>query len=293
MRFLFPLLTLAVFGCNNAQTAASSAHVPGELERSGEVIATVNGVKVTQSMLDAVLSTIPDEVRAQMEASGQVAQLKDQIVTQEVLYQEALKEKLHEQPDVQTRLALAERDALIESLLRKVVDERSTDEALKAWYTDHLVQFRKEQASASHILVETEDEANEVLAEVQKEGADFGAIAKERSKDPSAKQNGGDLGWFERGRMVKEFADATFAAEEGDIVGPVKSQFGYHIILVQGKRDVIPFEEVKDDIKPKAQQEIAQKYVEELKEAALGGGTEAAAGAAGAEPAAEGAGEAH
>ncbi len=289
MRFLFPLLTLAAFGCNNAQTATSSAHVPGELERSGQVIATVNGVNVTQSMLDAVLSTIPDEVRAQMEASGQVAQLKDQIITQEVLYQEALKEKLHEQPEVQTRLALAERDALIESLLRKVVDERSTDEALKAWYTDHLVQFRKEQVSASHILVETEDEAKEVLAEVKKEGADFGAIAKERSKDPSAKQNGGDLGWFEKGRMVKEFADAAFAAEEGEIVGPVKSQFGYHIILVQGKRDVVPFEEVKDDIKSKAQQEIAQKYVEELKEAALnGGGAEAEAA-----PTSEGAGEAH
>ena len=287
MRFLFPLLTLAAFGCNNAQTATSSAHIPGELERSGQVIATVNGVNVTQSMLDAVLSTIPDEVRAQMEASGQVAQLKDQIVTQEVLYQEALKEKLHEQPEVQTRLALAERDALIESLLRKVVDERSTDEALKAWYTDHLVQFRKEQVSASHILVETEDEAKEVLAEVKKEGADFGAVAKERSKDPSAKQNGGDLGWFEKGRMVKEFADAAFAAEEGEIVGPVKSQFGYHVILVQGKRDVVPFEEVKDDIKPKAQQEIAQKYVEELKEAALGGAEAEAA------PAAEGAGEAH
>jgi peptidyl-prolyl cis-trans isomerase C len=287
-RLLLPLLAaLTLSGCNNAQTA-SSAHVPGELPRTGETIATVNGQPVTQSMLDAVLSTMPDEAREQLEAAGQVAQLKDQLVTQEALYQEAINQSLHTDETVKTRLALAERDALIESLLRKVVEEKTTDEGLKAWYTDHLVQFRKEQVKASHVLLETEDEANEVLEEVKKPGADFGAVATARSKDPSAKTNGGDLGWFEKGRMVKEFADAAFGAEKGAIVGPVKSQFGYHVIFVADKRDVIPFEDVKDQIKPRAQQEIAQKYVEEIKEKATGGGDEA--GAAGEAPAAPAAG---
>jgi len=273
MRLILPLLTLMTVGCNQP---AAPAHIPGELPRTGETLATVNGQAVTQSMLDSVLSTMPDEVREQLETSGQIAQLKDQIITQEVLYQEAMKQKLHEQEDVKSRLALSERDALIESLLRKTVDEKTTDEALKAWYADHLVQFRKEQVQASHILLKDEDEAKAVLAEVQKPGADFGAVASAKSTDPSAKTNGGDLGWFEKGRMVKEFADAAFAADKGSIIGPVKSQFGFHVIHVVDKRDSVPFEDVKETIKPQVQQEVAQKYVEDLKAAAMGESGDAA-----------------
>ena len=278
MRLLLPLLTLVTVGCN--QPAAAPSHVPGELPRTGEVLATVNGQNVTQSMLDAVLSTMPAEVREQLESSGQIAQLKDQIITQEVLYQEAMKQNMHEQDDVKSRLALSERDALIESLLRKAVDEQTTDEALKVWYDAHLVQFRKEQVQASHVLLKDEDEAKAVLEEVMKPGADFAAVASAKSTDPSAKTNGGDLGWFEKGRMVKEFADAAFAAEKGSIIGPVKSQFGYHVINVVDKRDAIPFEDVKETIKPQVQQEVAQKYVEDLKAAALGGDDAAAGDAA-------------
>ena len=111
-------------------------------------------------------------------------------------------------------------------------------------------------------------------------------MARERSKDPSAKENGGDLGWFGKRDMVPAFADAAFEAEKDTIVGPVKSNFGWHVIHVQDKREMIPFEEVEETILPRVSQEVASKYVEELKAQAATASAPPAGAATAAAPAA-------
>lgn len=134
---------------------------------------------------------------------------------------------------------------------------------LRAYYDQHVDEFREgEQASARHILIRVAPDATELergeaelransVATIAQAGGDFAAIAAQHSEDPGSKDNGGDLGWFGRGQMVAEFEDAVFAAKPGDIVGPIRSQFGYHIIKVEGFRPEHqrPFEEVEEQIR--------------------------------------------
>ncbi len=137
------------------------------------------------------------------------------------------------------------------------------EEELIAYYDDHKDEFLQgEQANARHILIRvapdaTEEERGEAevrangVASIANQGADFAELAAIHSEDPGSKDNGGDLGWFDRGRMVEEFEDAVFSAKPGEIVGPVKSQFGYHIIRVEAFRPEHqqPFEEVEEQVR--------------------------------------------
>lgn len=137
------------------------------------------------------------------------------------------------------------------------------DKEIASYYKDHMDEFREqEKAHAAHILIripanggaEAEARAKltaEQVAKLARSGADFATLAKKYSEDPGSKDKGGDLGWFERGRMVKEFEEAVFGHKPGEIVGPIKSQFGYHVIKVEGFRParVRPLAEVKDQVK--------------------------------------------
>jgi len=260
--------------------------VPGTIDRTGEVIQVVNGQNVTQGMVDMTLAQLPANVRDQVIARGQLDQVKEQVVIGELLYQEALKQKLHEKPETKQALALSARNALANSLLEDIVKQRTTDEAVKTWYNDHLVQFAKPQVKARHILVADKAEAEKILADV-KAGGDFSKIAAEKSSDKGSAKEGGDLGWFEKGRMVPEFADAAFAANKGDIVGPIQSKYGFHIISVDDKREAIPVEEVSDKIKGQLRNEVVEAYIEELKKGAtISTPTAPAAGGATVSPAA-------
>lgn len=277
--FTFALLLAA---CQPAE-----APLPGQLERSGEVLQVVNGQNLTQGMVDASLANLPTSARDKIVATGQMDMVKEQLLMGELLYQKAIELKLHEKPEVAQALAMAERDALARLLLEQVINERSTDEAVKAWYDEHGVQFKREQVKASHILVKEEAKAKELYAKVTG-GGDFAQLARENSVDPGSAKNGGDLGWFEKNRMVKEFAEAAFGAEKGAVVGPVKSQFGFHIIRVDDKRDSVPLDEVKDKIKGQLRNELVEKYLSELKSAAtitVPGATGGASVSAGTSPA--------
>ncbi|MDP2308074.1 MAG: peptidylprolyl isomerase [Pseudomonadota bacterium] len=260
-RFLLPLLVILT-ACEPPPPP-----IPGEVERVGEVLQIVNGQNVTQGMVDATLAQLPANVRDQVIAKGQLAQVKDQVVIGELLYQEAIKQKLHEKPETKQSLALSARNALANALLEDVVKQRTTDEAVKTWYNDHLVQFAKPQVKARHILVADKAEADKLLADV-KGGADFSKIAAEKSTDKGSAKEGGDLGWFERGRMVPEFADAAFAGEKGAVVGPIASKYGFHIISIDDKREAIPVEEVADKIKSQLRNDVVEAYIEEIKKGA-------------------------
>ena len=161
---------------------------------------------------------------------------------------------------------------MINELQKSVVEPvKVSDKEVKDYYDENIDQFtNKESVTASHILVEEEDTANEVLNKLN-DGADFSELAKEYSIDGSAQQ-GGNLGSFTRGRMVKPFEEAAFALEIGEISDVVKSQFGYHIIKVTDKKEeeIKLFEDVKENIKSNLLQEKQMKameeYIEELRE---------------------------
>lgn len=281
---MFLLVLSTLFGCEPPPPP-----VPGTLERTGAVVTTVNGTPVTQGMIDATLASLPDNIRERIKAQGQESQIKEKLVVGELLYQEALKQKLQDTPEMKTVIALAERDALAKGLIDKVVKERSTDAAAKKWYDEHKVQFARPQVKASHILVKDKGEADAILAEV-KGGGDFAKIAGEKSTDPGSKKDGGSLGWFEKNRMVPEFAEAAFAANKGDIVGPVQTKFGFHVIKIEDKREEVPFEEAKEKIMSQLQNDLVEAYLDELKKAATiteGAGGAPAGGASVAPAAAE------
>jgi peptidyl-prolyl cis-trans isomerase C len=159
---------------------------------------------------------------------------------------------------------------ILEVLLLAEANAAVTDEAMKKVYDEAIKQMaNEEEVSARHILVETEDEAKKILADLKK-GADFLAIAKEKSKDPGSKENGGDLGFFGKEQMVPEFANAAFKLDKGQLSDPVKSQFGWHIIRVDDKRKKQPpeFDKVKDQIQTFVQRRAQAEMITKLRESA-------------------------
>ncbi len=238
---------------------------PGEMAREGAVLTTVNGQNVTQGMLDSYLLAMPEPLRKQIEERGQIDMIKEKMILQEVLYQEALTRNLQDQDKVKVLLSISAREALSQALLEAVIAERTNDQAVQKWYDDHLVQYRKPQVNANHILVETEELAKEVMGKLAPDYANFGELAKAHSKDPGSGQKGGELGWFEKGQMVEPFANAAFEGDKGAVVGPVESRFGWHIIQIADKREATPLDDVRDEIEARMGQEIATEFLDEMK----------------------------
>jgi peptidyl-prolyl cis-trans isomerase C len=157
----------------------------------------------------------------------------------------------------------------MDNLLAAEGKAATTDEAMKKVYDEAAKQIEGEQeVHARHILVETEDEAKAIEAELKK-GADFAELAKKKSKDPGA-ADGGDLGFFTKDQMVPEFSAVAFALEPGKISDPVKSQFGWHVIKVEEKRNrkAPDFEQVKAQIETYVTRKAQAEYVAKLREGA-------------------------
>lgn len=279
-------LTLLV-GCQNPPP------IPGTLERTGDTLTTVNGQNITQGMVDGMLAQFPADVRDKIVAQGQTSRIKDDLVTTELLYQEALSKKVQDRPEVKMAIAYAERQAMARAVLEGVVTERSNEAAVKAWYDEHAVQFRRQQAKLRHILVQTQEDADAVMAQL-KGGADFTAVAQAKSLDSRTAKDGGAMGWVDTKNLTPEIATPLATATKGTLVGPIGSKGAFHILLVEETRDMVPMEEVVDQIKPKLREDIINNYIDELKKGAKiespsGGATVAPAAPAGAPPAPSGA----
>ncbi len=286
-RPLFVGLT-ALFALVACQQPPPEPPVPGDIERTGTVLKMVNGKPVTQDMLDAMIAQLPDQLRAQLEASGQMSQMSEQLVVQEVLYQKAIEAGLHKDPDIKEALAVVERSTLADQMIRREVDKRVTDEAIQKWYDDHAVQFARPQIELAHIMVQTEDEAKAVKAELDG-GADFAALAKEKSLDPRTKDEGGEIGWI-RTKDIGPLGAAVEGADKGTISDPVSSGRAWHVLKVLDTRDKTPLDEVKDQIVDQLKNDLAEEYIKEIKESATvvdgAGGASVTPEAAGAAPAA-------
>jgi len=181
------------------------------------------------------------------------------------------KEKLSEDPDVKRRVQKVEDDIIGRTYITRYLKSAMTEERIKQRY-EQFIKERKPEDSvhAYHILVKTEEEAKAIIAQL-KTGADFQALAKEKSIDPSAKQNGGDLDWFVKEEMVPEFSEAAFKLQKGQYTEtPVKTQFGYHVILVvdRGPAPPPPFEKVREELTRQLQSELIEAKLDELRSAA-------------------------
>lgn len=231
------------------------------------VVARVNGVEIKQSALDFAASEVGPRLANYVPADRRKVLLQ-YVIENELMAGAGEKDKLNEAPSFTDRVKYhqrrALRDAFFDSSIRNAVPEAEA----KKVYDEKIKQIKPEQeVRARHILVETEDEAKAIIERLNK-GEDFAVLAKEKSKDSNAE--GGDLGFFTRGQMLKPFEDAAFALDIGKISAPVQTQFGWHVIKVEEKRDqpMPSFDQVKEAIITQLVQQKAQEIVTGLRDAA-------------------------
>ncbi|WP_427339616.1 peptidylprolyl isomerase [Caloranaerobacter sp. DY30410] len=239
--------------------------------KESRVLATVNGKQITEKDVDLLLRNLGPQRAMQFYSEEGRKRLLDELINQELIYLDALESGLDSDEEFLAELEYMKQNLLKQFAVRKLLENISIEEEeLVTFYSDNKEKFKKpETVRARHILVDTESEANKIIEEI-KSGLNFEDAAKRYSKCPS-KANGGDLGYFTRGKMVKEFENASFELEKGQMSEPVKTSFGYHIIEILDKKEeeISPFEAVKDQIKNQLiaakQNEVYFKKVEELR----------------------------
>lgn len=229
------------------------------------VVAKVGNLEIHQSELDLAVANLDPQLAQLPDDQKKVAALSAAIDVK-LLAADATAEKLDQTDDFKKRMQYLTDRELHNAYFKKHVVDTVTDADVKARYDKEVAALPKqEEVHARHILVKTEDEAKDVIKQLDA-GKDFAELAKEKSTDPN-KDDGGDLGYFSRGRMVKEFEDAAFALEKGTYSKtPVKTDFGYHVIKVEDKRDAPPpaFEQVQDQVR---QLVMRDKYLALLNQA--------------------------
>ena len=229
---------------------------------AGDEVAVVNGQAISKAAFEEAVVEVPPQMQSQMATLEGREALLDDLVTQEVLVQESRRVGIEKDATVKSRLEEARRQILVQSLLQKIVETDLTDEKVKAYYESHKDDFR--QVRASHILVGTEEEALDVKKRAA-EDTDFAALAKEVSTDPSAQENGGDLGFFRKDQMVKPFADKAFAMKVDEISDPVKTEYGFHIIKVLETKEAEPLDGLDPQTLNEIKRSVLGKRVEEIK----------------------------
>lgn len=259
------LASAAVTGCLAIILLTSA---PLRAEDANPVLAKVNGAEIRQSDVALAEEELGPSL-AQMDPATKKDNVLSFLIDMKIVSKAAEDKKVENSEDFKKRLAFTRNRLLMDSLLASEGKAATTDEAMKKVYEDASKQISGEQeVHARHILVETEDEAK-AIAEELKKGADFAELAKKKSKDPGA-SDGGDLGFFTKDQMVPEFSNVAFALEPGKISDPVKSQFGWHIIKVEEKRNrkAPDFEQVKSQIETYVTRKAQADYVAKLRETA-------------------------
>jgi peptidyl-prolyl cis-trans isomerase C len=248
-----------------AQDAAKKG-APAPAAAAAAKTVVVNGVTIPKARFDALA--------AEARAGGRAPQgpelnqmIKEELVNREVLMQASVKKGLDKKPEVLTQLDLARQDVLVRALFDDHIKANPIGEAdLRKQYEELKVQMGDNEFKARHILVEKEDEAKAVATELSR-GGDFNKIAKDKSKDTGSKDNGGDLDWGPAGRYVKPFGDALKGMKKGETSAPIQTNFGWHIIRLDDVRPMKhpAFDELKPQFQQRAQQDLIQKLVMDLR----------------------------
>src|SRR6202051_2494616 len=261
-------LGLASAALTGALAMVLLAGLPARAGDAHPGLAKVNGAEIRQSDVALAEEELGPSL-AQMDPATKKDSVLSFLIDMRIVAKAAEAKKIEDRDDFKARLAFARSRLLMDNLLSVEGKAATTDEAMKKVYEDASKQIAGEQeVHARHILVETEDEAKAIEEETKK-GADFAELAKKKSKDPGA-SDGGDLGFFTKDQMVPEFSNVAFALEPGKISDPVKSQFGWHIIKVEEKRNskAPDFEQVKAQIETYVTRKAHAEYVAKLRETA-------------------------
>jgi peptidyl-prolyl cis-trans isomerase C len=255
--------SLLVLGACSADRDAKSATGASK----GPAAATVNGAPISQSTVDMMVKQGAASGQADTPESRKA--IIDQLALQMVIAEEAVKKGLDKTPEIAEQLDAIKQSVLANAYVQDYVKKNPvTDDMLKAEYERIKATMTGIQYKARHILVEKEAEAKDIIARLKKAPGEFEKLATERSKDPGSKAKGGDLDWFELSGMVPEFGAATSKLEKGKFtVEPVRTQFGYHIILLEDTRPIEPppIDEVKPQLSQYVQQQNVMKHLDALK----------------------------
>ncbi len=256
---------LALTACtakDGATPAKTTAPVAGDT-----VAATVNGTPIYTSTVDAMVKE--RTAQGQPDSPELRKMIIDNMAMQSLVAGEAVKKGLDKSPETAKQMELVKQSILANAFVTDYIKNTPvTDAMLKAEYDKIAAGASGTEYKARHILVKTEAEAKSIIAKLQKDLNAFAALAKEKSMDPGSKANGGDLGWFNPQGMVPEFGAAVAKLEKGKFtVEPVKSQFGFHVIVLDDSRALVPppLETVKEQLKQQVQRTNLKTYFDDMK----------------------------
>lgn len=228
---------------------------------NSRVLATVNGVAIKESDVEAMVAAFAQHGQNMNNEQGRKMVL-EQLISKKLLLLDAQKNLFEYDPEFKKELEMVKNDLLVNFVMKKTMEKVNvTDAEVKEYYEknkENLVEGEK--VGASHILVDSEEKAKELLEKINNKEISFEDAARAESSCPSS-ENGGNLGEFTRGQMVPEFDEASFSMEVGEIKGPVKTQFGYHLIKLNSKTEAKPmeFDAIKEQLKGSILQEKQQE----------------------------------
>lgn len=237
----------------------------------GKILATVSGEAIYESDVNEMIMGMGQRGQSYNNPQGRAAIL-EQLINKKLLLLDAKRNLIEREAEFKEQLARVKDELLANYCVEKTIaDVKVTDAETKAFYEEHKADFvQPERVSASHILVETEEKCNEIMADIKEGKISFEDAAKEFSSCPS-KEQGGNLGEFTKGQMVPEFDEAVFNMNVGDITGPVKTQFGYHAIKLTAKHEAqaMKYEDIAEQLKGRIlgdkQQKAYQSKINQLK----------------------------
>jgi peptidyl-prolyl cis-trans isomerase C len=230
------------------------------------VIAKVNGQDITEAEMNFAEAEIGSEL-AGVPTESRRRVLIEYLIEAHLMADAAEKANLGQGGDFDKRMKYYRLRALRDAYFEKKIRDSVPESEAKALYDERVKSLPpQEEVHARHILVKTEDEAKKVAKELEG-GADFAAVAKKYSQDRGG-EGGGDLGYFTRGQMVKSFEDAAFALDKGKVSAPIQTEFGWHILKIEDKRNRLPpsFDEVKEQITASLVQTKLQSSAQDLRQ---------------------------
>jgi peptidyl-prolyl cis-trans isomerase C len=254
--------------CGRGSNDAPSGGAPA----TGGVVATFTGGQLTSDQVLKEFERLPAPSRTYLSAPDRKRQFVENLVVNELLYQEGKKSGYDTDPEIDRQVNDLRKRLVVQRVMKQYQTPPTvSDDQVRAYYDQNKELYSTTQIHASHILLKDEQTARETLAELKAHPERFADVAREKSTDAVSAKRGGDLGTFGPGRMVPDFERAAFALKPGEMSDVVKTQYGYHIILVTERKEGAPkpFDDVKEQIRAtlrsKGLQEQMQGHLDQLK----------------------------
>lgn len=267
MKLLPPFLQSRMLIISAASVMSLCACNPSSHSKDAAAAATVNGTVISESRVDLLVKQ--GIAQGQPDNPEMRKKIIDQLSLQLLISQEAIKKGMDKQSEVLDQIDLTRQSILANTFVQDYLKSNPVnDDLLKAEYEKVKVQMGGSEYKARHILVESEAEAKSIITQLQKNPKAFDTLAKAKSKDAGSKSSGGDLGWFDPHAMVPEFGAAVAKLTKGKFTEePIKSQFGYHVIMLDDSRSkmIPPLDQIKPQLQQQIQQESLKKLLDDLK----------------------------